>query len=262
MKKLIALSICVIMGALITGCGKKAESPSAIESSLVTGVSSNMDKYSETKTVDLGEKIKKTATVNETVIYDENDVVITVMGMDYLNNAVEIKFKIENNSDKDLSFTAGTLGYSANAINNYMTKTGYMSCDVAAGGSEEDFIDIEYSELVMHGIDELSEIQVGIRVSDDDFNDFITGPLQIKTSVYDESKYKDNAWIDTLNNSDYAEAYGFDVLYSDKKEIYNSKDVSVISEMYVVNKNSERMVIFEEKMPQIIQFMYRHLKFV
>lgn len=249
MKKLIVLSMCAAMGlASITGCGSKPESSSATESSSITEASSNADEYSKTKTVDWGEMIKKTATVNEAVIYDENDVIITVTGMDYLNNAVEVKFKVDNNSDKNLSFIAGALGYSANAVDNYMTTDGYMNCDVSAGESEEDFIDIAYSELVMHGIEELSEIQVGFRISDGDIsNDFITGPLQIKTSAYDESKYKDNAWVDSMNNSDYADAYGFKVLYSDKKEVYNSNGVSVISEMYAVNKNDERMVILEEK---------------
>ncbi len=49
------------------------------------------------------------------------------------NKYIRLNLTIENNSDKDLSFTSGSMGYGCNAINGYMIQGGYMNADVSAG---------------------------------------------------------------------------------------------------------------------------------
>lgn len=79
------------------------------------------------------ESFKTTATIEETVLYDENNVKITATGLNYTDYVAELNVMIENNGDKDLSFICNSVGYNCNAINGYMVDDGYLSADVAAG---------------------------------------------------------------------------------------------------------------------------------
>lgn len=52
--------------------------------------------------------------IEETVMVDESDIKITATDLCYTDYAVQLNLTIENNSDKDLSFVSGSIGYSCN----------------------------------------------------------------------------------------------------------------------------------------------------
>lgn len=56
------------------------------------------------------------ATMEETVLVDEKDVKITATAFQGTSYQVELFLAIENNSDADLSFSSGTMGYSCNSV--------------------------------------------------------------------------------------------------------------------------------------------------
>ena len=75
----------------------------------------------------------KSASLDETVMVDENGVKITATGLNYTDYSVDLELSIENSSGKDLSFSSGTMGYHCNSINGYMVSDGYLNCDVQTG---------------------------------------------------------------------------------------------------------------------------------
>lgn len=58
-----------------------------------------------------------TATLEETVLVDESNVKITATGLKYTAYEVKVSLTLENNTDKNLSFRNGTMGYSCNSVN-------------------------------------------------------------------------------------------------------------------------------------------------
>ena len=95
-------------------------------------------------------EFSRKATIEETVLVDENNVKITATELTYGNYAFELALVIENNSDKDLSFIANSVGYSCNSVNGYMISDGYLNCDVAAGKKANDRIMIDYDTCLLY----------------------------------------------------------------------------------------------------------------
>lgn len=116
------------------------------------------------------------ATLAETVLVDENGVKITATGLTYTAYSVDLELTIENNSGKDLSFVSGSLGYSCNSVNGYMIDGGYLNCDVADGKKANDAISFGYDALMLYGINEIADIEIGISMTDNDYNTTYTGP--------------------------------------------------------------------------------------
>ena len=107
--------------AFCCGCGsKKPKDPAPTTDSQPEIDSGDDDPQIEVDPLEF----KKTATIDETVLVDENGVKITAKELVYGNYAVELTLIIENNSDKDLSFIANSIGYSCNSINGYMVPEG------------------------------------------------------------------------------------------------------------------------------------------
>ncbi len=79
-------------------------------------------------------------TIEETVLVDEKGVKITATELTFERNGVELTLLFENNTDKKLSFTTGTIGYSCNSINGYMVDTGYLNATIQPGKKGYDTI--------------------------------------------------------------------------------------------------------------------------
>ena len=66
-----------------------------------------------------------------------------------------------------------------------MVPEGYLNCDVAAGKKANDTISIGYDTLMLYGIYEIADIEIGFDISDDDYNHTYTGPRTIQTTAVD-----------------------------------------------------------------------------
>lgn len=90
---------------------------------------------------------KEKATIEDTVIYNENDIIITATGIDEDSFfGTEIKLRVENNTDKNIIVSC------SNFIVNGFMMTGLMSIDVAAGKKANDSLTLYSSDLERAGI--------------------------------------------------------------------------------------------------------------
>ena len=183
MKKIICLLMVLCMVFTTAGCSNnasevknsKVENENSVieteESSADGSLASENEDESDTKEskVEEPEKLKETfnqdATIEETVMYDEGDVKITATGLSYSNYDVKLELMIENNTDKDLEFVSGSMGYSCNSVNGIMTNDGYLLCDVAAGKKANDSISFDFDQLMLYGINEIADIEIGFDIS-------------------------------------------------------------------------------------------------
>ena len=170
----------------------------------------------------------KTTTIGKTVLVDENEVRITATEMEFTSYGIVISLLLENNSNKKLSFVAGSMGYCVNSVNGYMIGSGYLNCDVEAHSSETDNITIYYSAFEAYGIEDIADIELGFQISDDDYNHFYTGPRRITTSLYDTYDYSKNYYHEAINgpffksNGITIEAYTAEPVLSHEKIIIKS----------------------------------------
>lgn len=193
----------------------------------------------------LGE-FDKSATISETVLVDENDILIKATGLTFSNYAVELELLIENNSQKDLSFICESIGYSRNSVNGYMIEDGYLSCDVSAGKKAKDSISFSYDNLMICGIMAIADIEIGFDIKDKDYNQvLLTGPRQVKTSLADSYDYNTDYYKMAIASDALINTYNYSVLFFADDELYNQNGISVISECIIVNKDGELALLLE-----------------
>lgn len=185
--------------------------------------------------------------IKETVLYDNKGIVIKAAGITYDEYEVILEVSYENNTKHDLCFDAGTLGYSANAVNGYMVDDGWTTCDVSAGETETDEIEFGIDELNLLGINAIADIQIGYRITDENYKEIITGPLKVKTPLAKKYNYKKASFADAVSGKFMQKAYGYKVLKKSEQKIAVAEDVSIISEIYLENESEDRSLMLEVK---------------
>ncbi len=191
-------------------------------------------------------EFSRDAVIEETVMVDEKDVRITATSLEYNNYSVELMLAIENNSDKNLSFVCGSVGYDCGSVNGYMIPGMYMNTDVAAGKTANESIEISTDELMVCGINEIADIEIGFDISDDEYDNYLqTGPCQVKTSIANTYDYSSSSFAKAIKDKNLMNAldYTFDCSYDDVFDFESG--ISVLSETVVTNKSGEKMLMIE-----------------
>ena len=145
---------------------------------------------SSTAKIEKIQEVKETeapaATIEEQTIFEGNNVIIKVVGMEKSGANWNVNIYIENNSALNLGFNAHSY-----AVNGIMTGEGIysMDVDVAAGKKANTALTIKNSFLKEYGItaDNIRCIDVLFWAYDNDksFKEFDTGQIEIKTNKYD-----------------------------------------------------------------------------
>lgn len=144
MKKVSALLLALVLILSLAACGENA----APESEDKTG--------SVQEESDSG--ITQGITMEETVIYDENDIKITALGVYETENSFGVTLKLENHSDQQASF------YVSHCLLNGFQVLGYYGdLNAEAGGEDLTSIvfnldDIDFSGRKYWGMDEIATI--------------------------------------------------------------------------------------------------------
>lgn len=188
MKKIL---LCLATLVLVTGCEKPEN--------LTTTNEEKKPAISSTSKINVGDLFVSKPTIEETVLYDDLGIVIKANNLSYKGERAALGLTFENNTDKKLSFVSGSFGYNVNSINSYMTESIYISESVDAGKTANDTCYIDGTELLLTGAKDISELQIGFRVTDDDYNEIVkTGPLTIKTSLEQED---DDKFYETMQST-------------------------------------------------------------
>lgn len=242
-KRILMLGTALVIAGSMIGCG--SNSKKADDSTEITEINDSTWDESE----DVVEEFSKEATIEETVLYDENDVKITATGLNYGNYSVELEVTIENNSDKKLNFVSESMAYAFNSVNGFMISDGYVNCDVESKGSTSEEMSFDYNTLMLYGITEIADIKVGFSITDDDSKHIYTGPLQLKTSVADGYDYATGSerYHKAITNKILLQNYDLKVPYFADDELYSSKGIRLVSEAFAVNSSDERSLLLEVK---------------
>ena len=127
----------------------------------------------------MGSGSTRESTVEQTVLVDQDNVVITATGMDESVFGPELKLLIENNSDTNLTFQVRNA-----SVNGYMADT-MMSEDVAAGKKSNTEITFTTSGLKECGIDTFANMEFSFHIfTTDGWDDYLdTDAITVETSA-------------------------------------------------------------------------------
>lgn len=174
--KLLAMALCLtVFGAMAIGSG----SSSSGEDKEVSSVSTVDSSTETTEDTSSESEVTTDVTINEQVVYDANDIKITVNGLEDGWMGTELKLLIENNSAKSITVQARNA-----SVNGFMVST-MMSADVAAGKKANDSLTFETSGLKDCGIESIANMEFYFHIFDSETWDEIvdTEVISIDTSI-------------------------------------------------------------------------------
>lgn len=247
-KFLLAVVVVSTVGTGLYGCGHSGSKANDdgksenSESSEAADSDSSADDSSESENEETSEipKFMTNATIEPTVLLDQDGIKITAEELTYSGNSPELSLTFENNTDKNLSFISGSIGYSVNSVNGYMIPDIYVNSDVTPGNKSNESVGLNYQELQLYGINEISEIQLGFDIEDDDYNQIMeTGPLQIKTSAFGSGDFSGNTFKTAMSNNSLLESLGVTVDFSSEDVLYDDGGVKVDTAFAATNSSGE-----------------------
>ena len=241
MKKLLTLLFALLITISMVACGNSSEGISNTENATNIEETQSDNNNSNAKL----SEFKKTAQISETLLVDENNIKITATSLSYNNYSADIELLIENNSDKDLSFISGSLGYCCNSINGYMISDGYLNCDIAAGKKANDSISFSYDTMMFLGITEIADIEIGFDISDDEYNHIYTGPRQLKTVIADSFDYNTNYYQTSIVSDASKNTFDYTLNFFVTDKLYEQNGVTVLSEGLMVNSDGNTALLLE-----------------
>lgn len=256
MKKTLAMLLAALM-LLLPACGQgtSSDAPSSPLEQTVAPVQTEGPAPEETPTQTAGptqssggsgQAFDPSATIEETVLVDESDVKITTTGLKYTASSVKLSLSIENNSDKNLSFHAGTLGYNCNSVNGYMVDDGYLNASVASGKKTNETVTFDVGELTLLGFTDIADVELGFDISDDQYDDYLeTGPCQLKTSIADSYDYASDTYRAAIANGGAMSALGGTIDHDSDETVFDQKGVRVLSQTLVTNSSGDQALLVE-----------------
>lgn len=185
------------------------------------------------------------ATIEKVTIYNENNIKIIANELTYGNFSAKLSVTFENNTDEDLSFVCGSLGYSVNSVNGWMVNDGYLNCDVTAGQTATETISFNFNALNAYGITSIADIEVGFSIHDTEYNYTYTGPLQIKTSIADKYDYLTNHYQSVITNGAFENRFNCKINYFSDNKLYEKYNICINSVAVMTNSDGEPMVVLE-----------------
>lgn len=247
MKKLKIFSL-ALATLLLAACGQSPQTAptsqvsSAEETEYPQGTAPSQADEAQDKT----EPFSPTATMEETVLVDESDIKIIATNLAYTAYSVKLDLTIENNTMQNLSFHSGTLAYNCNSVNGYMISGGYLNTDVTAGKKTNETVTFDAAELGLMGIRDIADIEIGFKITDDNNDTYLlTGPRPIKTSLADSYDYAVDTYRVATTDGGVLKQLGLSILYDTGDELYNQKDVRLLSQTLVGNADGDQILLVE-----------------
>lgn len=257
MKKLICVLLAIVMLLGLTACGKsktetaepeKADMTATETVDDVTDVTEEMEETDVQDSTESSEELPEfdqSAIIETTVILDQDNIKVTATALEYDDYSANLKLYLENNSDKSLTFSTNTLGFSGNSINGFMIPDGYFNSEIAPGKKANETATFSYDYLQLFGINEIADIVLGIRVTDEDYNETIYPDCQVKTSIADSYTYDNTSYQKAISSTAVQKALGFTSTYFTTDVLYDADDIQIVSEMLMSNEDDEQMLLLE-----------------
>lgn len=167
-RKFSSLMLCATLlgsSCFLAACSSKDENAPKQESSSAKTQSTEQIEESQVQKESL-EKTEEAKTkeegFSETVVYDQDGLTITALGIEDGFLGKNVKFLIENNADKSYTVQADSVSINGSMVNPI------MSAEVAPGKMSNDDMLISTSTLEEQGIESVDQIEMRFRIFESD----------------------------------------------------------------------------------------------
>ena len=126
-----------------------------------------------------------------------------------------------------------------------MVNDGYLNCDVANGKKANDTISFGYEALLVYGIDEIADMEIGFDITDDDYNHTYSGPRQMKTSAFDTHDYEADCYQTAISSGIALSAFGYEVMHFSQDVLYDQNGVKLRSSGLLRSRDGETALLLE-----------------
>ena len=226
------LAICILLAC----CGRNEEEKKPVTTQ--PSQTENVGEPAETQNKTPEATKAPEVTIEETVIYDDEKVTITVKGMEADWTGIDINLLVENKTDRNIALSGD------NMVVNGVTVSSWLYIDVAAGKKTNGTLTLNTDSLETAGIDQLAWLEsCDARIVDSDsFETVAEVKLEIVTSLgrdyvqqLDESGelLYEAAGVKVIAKVITDEFYGKTLLLYVKNE--GKKDVTIQAENISVN---------------------------
>ena len=256
-KRMAAALIPIFIAASLAACGGNSGTGSSTantdqvqESEAATEQTEPADEQTsnqqdESQTATETGKLSLDTTIEETVLFEDDNIRIIAESLDFKYNSPYLHLKFENNGDKALSFVSGSIGYSGNSVNGYMVDGFYVNVDVEPGKTalEETYVNGDLLNIL--GIEKIKEIGIGFDIKDSDYNDYAqTGPLYIATSDADGAD-DGETYLKSIQNKKITNLYGYTMDHLDENDFLQNDQLKGISSCLITNKDGVQSLFLE-----------------
>lgn len=257
-KKMVAALTSVFIAASLAACGGNSgtgsptantdqvqESEAEQIESADEQVESGQDESQTTTATEEMKKLSLDTTIEETVLFEDDNVRIIAESLDFKYNSPYLHLKFENNGDKALSFVSGSIGYSGNSVNGYMVDGFYVNVDVEPGKTalEEAYVSSDLLNIL--GIEKIKEIGIGFDIKDSNYDEYAqTGPLYLATSDADGTD-DGETYLKSIQNKQITDLYGYTMDHLDENDFLQDDQLKGISSCLITNKDGEQSLFLE-----------------
>ena len=126
-----------------------------------------------------------------------------------------------------------------------MIENGYLNCTVAPGKKANESISFGINELMLHGITEISELEIGFDISDEDRNHIYTGPLHLQTSAFEDNRNEVTNYLDIMTNSSFMKELEVKIPFISRKVFYDENGIKILSACFMENKDGKQILMLE-----------------
>lgn len=215
-----------------------------------TNPSSNITVKNQTSV----QEIDRDVSIEKTTLIDIPEATISADSISFQNDSLKLTLTMTNKTSKPISIQAGTLGFSANYINNYMVDDGYIGTDLEPNESKTADVFFNSNLFKMFGINKIGEIGIGITIKNNqtskDYSkvnyDLIHREVvSIKTSQYDSVDMNVDTYPEAITNEDLLHTLDLTILKFSKENSFDQNGISIKSLGLFKNTDGETSVALE-----------------
>lgn len=212
----------------------------------VTNPSSNITVKNQTSV----QEIDRDVSIEKTTLIDIPEATISADSISFQNDSLKLMLTMTNKTSKPISIQAGTLGFSANYINNYMVDDGYIGTDLEPNESKTADVFFNSNLFKMFGINKgigitIKNNQTSKDYSKVNYNLIHREVVSIKTSQYDSVDMNVDTYPEAITNEDLLHTLDLTILKFSKEDSFYQNGISIKSLGLFKNTDGETSVALE-----------------
>lgn len=246
-KKIISLAVAIMV--LLLACGKGNKDAGTTET------------VSEaTNDVTISKMYTQKATIDETVLLEDENVKVTALKLDYPDNyKANVHLSIENKSDLNLHISSGLADSMRNAINGYVTvplDSISFFADVPAKSTIEQILTYPDEYVRYYGITDIAELQYIFKIKldytmepdyyegmeqSDNFDrkkyEYLSDIVSLKTSIYDSYDMSKDTFAESVKSGEWQAFYSYEIHQSIHETVMEQDGLKISSVVNAAHGN-------------------------